>query len=539
VGCAAVQAAANLSFGQPPKTIDQYDFAEVEARVQGLEVNNPFTDATFSGEFSADGGPPVAVDGFCDSADGSLFRIRFMPSKPGRYTYTLHFKSAHFERTAGGAFVASASRRKGAVEVDPGAAFHFVWQNGEHYFWNGTTAYFLAGWREDSTIAAILERLYKYGVTEARVALSGRVKDGRAWFENVFPTNDFSFFLCPWVANKPEDLEHPELDASRFNVSYWQHFERMLREARERNICVSVVFYVDGYRPGTDPFGKEGMGGAMEQLYYRYALARFAAYSNVFWDLANEYRLFRNDAWANKMGDFVKQHDPYHHLTSTHGHGDFRFSGSAWPDYAMYQRWDDSGGHEAMLRLRQEEARTGRPMPLVNAEYGYEDTYPVGWGDSKSPPARSADTRRRLAWGMYMAGCYQTTGERADRGTGWGPDSGGGWVNGRGDQTMTLLEGYRHIADFFAKFDWWTTEPHDELVNAGAMCLAKYGEIYAIYLPQGGGVAVKLGPGNYDVTAYNPRSGQWIPLRRAEGPEWHSPVSSEPGDWVVLLKRVK
>jgi hypothetical protein len=67
-------------------------------------------------------------------------------------------------------------------------------------------------------------------------------------------------------------------------------------------------------------------------------------------------------------------------------------------------------------------------MPQVNREYGYEDHYPGKWGGGLKPPARSADNRRRLAWGMSMAGGYQTTGERADRGTA------GGRIRGRLDQ---------------------------------------------------------------------------------------------------------
>ena len=66
---------------------------------------------------------------------------------------------------------------------------------------------------------------------------------------------------------------------------------------------------------------------------------------------------------------------------------------------------------------------------------------------------------------MYMAGGYQTTGERADTGTGWGPDTGGGWANGRGDDSMTMLEGYGRIVDFFTSIPWWTLNPDDDLLD--------------------------------------------------------------------------
>jgi hypothetical protein len=46
-----------------------------------------------------------------------------------------------------------------------------------------------------------------------------------------------------------------------------------------------------------------------------------------------------------------------------------------------------------------------------------------------------------------MAGAYQTTGETAKRGTGVWPDTGGGWVNGRGDDSMEMLNGMAHMGE--------------------------------------------------------------------------------------------
>ena len=34
---------------------------------------------------------------------------------------------------------------------------------------------------------------------------------------------------------------------------------------------------------------------------------------------------------------------------------------------------------------------------------------------------------------------------------------------------MTMFKGYAHMVDFFTSFDWWDTEPHDELVNDGQL----------------------------------------------------------------------
>ena len=64
-----------------------------------------------------------------------------------------------------------------------------------------------------------------------------------------------------------------------------------------------------------------------------------------------------------------------------------------------------------------------------------------------------------------MAGGYQTTGERADTGTGWGADTGVGWINGRGDDSMVMLQGYCLMVDFFTSIPWWTLNPDDALIR--------------------------------------------------------------------------
>jgi hypothetical protein len=455
---------AIVTFRQSSTAVDAYDFVEVTINVARPAAANPFTDVAVAGEFRCGDGEPVQVDGFCDSQDGSVFRIRFMPTKPGVHSYSVAYRQGDLEVKHAGTFTARDAGRRGLVRVDPQHPWHFLWEGtGEHYFWNGTTTYFLMGW-DDQTIRESLDRLHRWKINRVRVVITGRVKDGQAWMEHAYPTDKFTFLLNPWVAARPESLENPGFDVTRFNVAHWQKYDRLLRHARDLDMVVSVIFYVDGRRPGTDPFGKSGMGGPDEQRYYRYAVARCAAFSNVMWDVTNEYHLFRDEAWVNKMGGLIRGWDPYDHLASVHGHGEFPFRTSPWADFAMHQKWDEGGGYAFIRACRNKQAQSGRIMPQINEEYGYEDHYPR-WGGNRKWPARTADNRRRLAWEMVMAGGYQTTGERADTGTGWGADTGGGWINGRGDDSMVMLEGYAHMVDFFTSIPWWTLHPDDALIR--------------------------------------------------------------------------
>ncbi|MBN2507720.1 MAG: hypothetical protein JXQ71_13610, partial [Verrucomicrobia bacterium] len=157
----------------------------------------------------------------------------------------------------------------------------------------------------------------------------------------------------------------------------------------------------------------------------------------------------------------------------------------------------------------------------------------------KQPGQRAADTRRRCAWEIAMAGCYQTTGETANRGVGFPPDTGGGWVSGRGDDAMTMLHGYAHLVDFFTRFEWWKGAPSNALVSGGAFCLAEPGQTYAVYLSASAVVTLKLAAGEYRVRRFNPRTGNWTDLPPARGPIWTTLASPDPGDWAYLLQRGK
>ena len=136
---------AAIVFTQSAAEVAVFDFIEVTAKLPAAVAPNPFTDASIAGDFEPAGSAEqIAVDGFCDSPDGTPYRIRFMPSKSGSYTFHVTFKSGAVAQAYSGTFTAVDQRRRGPLRVDPAYPWHFVWEGtGEHYFFNGTTAYWL------------------------------------------------------------------------------------------------------------------------------------------------------------------------------------------------------------------------------------------------------------------------------------------------------------------------------------------------------------------------------------------------------------
>src|SRR5271157_5831469 len=194
----AQAAPSNITFSQSAEAIEAYDFVEITLDVSSPDAKNPFTDVVVEGQFGKTGSNQrLNVSGFCDSADGSVFRIRFMPSSPGEYSYSLVYRQGSMEKTHTGAFRATDGHRRGPIRVDPQYPWHFIWEGtGEHYFFNGTTAFWLVGWREERIIQDAIERLHQLKINRARVLLAGRTN--MAYGDPVMNTDQWNVFLSPW-----------------------------------------------------------------------------------------------------------------------------------------------------------------------------------------------------------------------------------------------------------------------------------------------------------------------------------------------------
>lgn len=523
----------DVSLSAPPPTVEAYDVLELTATVMAPDASNPFTDASLEGDFAVAGtGKSWHVSGFCDSDDGSLFRIRFMPAALGTYTFNIVFSQGTFSRNFKGEFRATLSHRRGPVRVDSQYPWHFIWEGtSEHYFFNGTTAYWLLGWKDDRVVQYSLERLHRLKVNRLRVTLAGRTNV--YYGEPIMQGENFTMDLAAWPAKDSHDFLHPGFDYSRFNLTHWRRFESMLRFARDRDMIISIVLDMNDSRLHPAAASDD------ERRFLRYAVARFAAFSNITWDMGDDLDRFRDDAWTHDTGTFLVQLDPYHHLATSHpvdvvidGKSVHQDRASSWFGFTSYQEWSRNQ-HALMLQSRKFQEAAGRIIPQTNEEYGYEDHYPL-WA---IPGQESADSLRRVVWDIVMAGGYQTAGESARRGTNVWPDSGGGWVNGRGDDSMTMFVGVGHIVDFMTSFEWWKTNPHDELIDRGNYCLADPGHIYAVYLSQGGQFTLQLQPGTYSVIWFSPLTGERIPAPDAVGPSWTSPAPPDSKEWAVLLLR--
>ena len=98
-----------------------------ELTVQGPDAGNPYVDQSVDAVFSC-AGEKVQVKGFYDG-DG-VYKVRFMPSFEGEYTFSL---TASFALQASGQFVVTKASTGNHGPVRVANTWHFAYEDGTPY----------------------------------------------------------------------------------------------------------------------------------------------------------------------------------------------------------------------------------------------------------------------------------------------------------------------------------------------------------------------------------------------------------------------
>lgn len=107
-----------------------------EVSVSGKTDKNPFVDYDIQGTFAGKN-ETVTTDGFYDG--NGVYKVRFMPSFEGEYTYKITGSFSDREET--GSFVVTAPSENNHGPVRVANSTHFVYEDGTPYYSVGTTCY--------------------------------------------------------------------------------------------------------------------------------------------------------------------------------------------------------------------------------------------------------------------------------------------------------------------------------------------------------------------------------------------------------------
>jgi hypothetical protein len=352
-----------------------------EIALRGPEKGNPFAEVHFGARFwnTAQVERVTEVRGFYDG--GGNYRVRFMPSSQGRWKYVTRSNAPELDKKEG-EFTAGppAPGNHGPVRV--ARRYHFDYADGTPYRQIGTTCY---AWTHQS-LAMQKQTLH---------TLAGS------------PFNKLRMCIFPkrydWNRAEPEfyafEGKPREWDYERFNPAFWQHLEKCIAALRDLGIEADLILfhpYDDGH------WGFDRMTAQAEDRYLRYAVARLAAYRNVWWSLANEWDFMdqKKPADFERFGQIVSRSDPFHHLLGIHNGKEMFDQMRPWITHASIQN-----GSAVEDAARAVLFRDAYGKPVVYDEVKYEGDLPRRWGNL------SAEEMVHRFWQGTVAGTYVGHGE--------------------------------------------------------------------------------------------------------------------------------
>lgn len=375
------------------KTVERWGV--FEAAVSGPSEGNPFTEHWIQGHFQ---GPEesVTAKGFYDG-DG-VYRVRFMPSFEGEYRFRL--EGDFLEDSVSGAFWVTAAGPANHGPVRVANTFHFAYEDGTPYYSVGTTCYV---WelQSDEQIEKTLKSLEEAGFNKIRFCIFPKhyaYNLGEPWSYPYEGTPMDSSVLTVENFNEYNGMaEGNHWDFTRFHPEHFRHIESCIRRLGELGIQADLIVMHPYDRWGFSCMTKE-----QDDLYWHYVIARFTAFRNVWWSLANEYDLMPQKSLEDweRYARIICQDDPYGHPRSIHNCRNMYDHSRPWITHCSIQRQDLYKGAELTDQFRERYRK-----PVVLDEIAYEGNIQFGWGNI------TGEEMIRRFWEGAVRGGYPGHGE--------------------------------------------------------------------------------------------------------------------------------
>ena len=526
--------------------VPQWSSYDIQLTASGGS-SNWYTDANsaVTATFTGPGGITQTVPGFWNG--NNAFDIRFTPTAQGNWTYTTSSPNAGLNNQAGSLnAVAPAAGNHGFLRSDAANGNRgFVWDDGTHYFmwgqvYDNIAQLAMAGgdWKTS------IDNSLAHGMNKIRM----NIYPDSASPDWTGSNSEWSTLLHGYPYTAPYNLNDNKSttpDRNSLNLAYWQKLDEVVEYIESKGMIADLSI--------TNPYNANCMYGtdAQNDRFAKYAVARYAGYHNVIWDVTWEWAssaranrgtvggsVVQTQADYNRMGALVRSNDPWidsgaslrplsiHQNTGI----DFQFFGATWPTHAIiqygprngtYTNGDEWGNAGIVYNL-------GHNMPVVNDEYGYID-------DDGGVTMTQA-TSRRAIWGIATAGGFGSVGDWrtfSDGANQWKPNITADWAD------APEYDDIKQMVDFFTTkgIEYWKMQSHNELKTAGTRTyvLAEPGRQYVAYAAVGGTFSLNLAAGDYYAYQYNPRTGETAPLPNVTGGATQTFTMPDTNDWVLHL----
>lgn len=306
-----------------------------------------------------------------------------------------------------------------------------------------------------------------------------------------------------------------------------------------------------------------GKLGPERKLYLREIIARFGHALALNWNLGEENTQSTEE--QQDMINYIRNVDPYNHHIVVHTYPEQQekvympligaksgLTGLSLQNSSIFDT------HRQTVQWVRESTEAGKPWVVAFDESGnaaHAQVPDLGYqgfdGHDKQGKYvyTQHEVRKQTLWGTLMgggAGCEYYFGYQLVEND----------LNCEDWRSRDQSWDYARIAiGFFknieAQAPFWAAIPADELVRSSGKnqpyCLAKPGDFYIVYLPDGGDVEIDLSSakGDFHVQWFNPRSGGCLQAGKptaVQGGSWQNPgtpPSDSDQDWAALIVKSK
>lgn len=448
---------------RPSGPAEQWRMVEITVR-STTAYANPFRDVWIEARISI-GGFEKTVAGFYagDSEGVHLFKVRYMPDRPGLFQYSLSSQDRAINGKTG-SFVVSPAAPDNHGPVGVSRQTHFAYADGTPYFLLGTTIY---NWlsHKDELQHRTLATLKNTSFNKVRFFIFPK------WF--IFNQIEPRYFA--YIRR-----DNGEFDFDRFDTEFFERLENNIRLLGEIGVQADLILF--HYQ---DKWGFSTMSAARNETYLRYVGARLSAFQNVWWTMANEYNFVSPRDW-DRLHQVMRESDPYGHPLGIHNAGQWYDHAKPWITHAVIQNGTDTAGISALI------ARKRYAKPAVIDEYGYEGNTGAVWGDLTGPEELGRH------WDIAMAGGYGSHGETYVHPGGILWWSAGGELVGQAPVRLGFLK------QVMTELPFQSMVPAPGVVKGGT-ALAQTGNAYLFHFKTPGPNQIRIeGGGIYQVELIDP-----------------------------------
>ena len=558
-------------------------------------TDNPFTNYRLTATLTHENGSILSLPGYFaadgdaaeTSADaGNIWHVNVRAPEEGTWTYAAELRHGDGVATEGGGEVVQTYT--GTIEVGPaldGEKGRLVRNHPRYLQWTETGEYFLKGatnspenflgyFEIDSTYRHVDTFRQGENFTVGLHQFADHVQDfkgGPTWqggkgkgamgalqYLHDQGANGF-YTLTMNINGDGKDvwpfLSHTTLD--RFDVSKLAQWERIFQHADDLGMMIHLVLQETENENLLDG----GDTGPQRQLYFREMIARYGHHRALTWNLGEENGpnswsdTHQTTAQQQAMIAYLAENDPWKNYVVLHTHpGEEAFAeiyrpllGNEQLSGLSLQLGNPFESHEVTKKWLALSQEAGAPWIMTVDETGpwyqgldHDTGYTLNNGASNNQDSLRAYT----LWGNLMAG---------GAGVEW-------YFGAKNAQNDLNAETYRTrerawnwtghgIAFFQDHLPFWEMDSHDELVTGEAMCLAKPGEVYAVYAPKGETTSLSLsGVHQYRIDYYDPTAGGDLfksgisifgPVVQEEATlKLDGPSEFEGRDWAAVVRRI-